>query len=293
MDKKDIKLVIVTGLSGAGKTQAIRIFEDLGYYCVDNLPSTLIPKFTELIGESGGKIKKAALVIDVRGGDFFDSLFSSLASLEEEGYEYEILFLEASDEVLVKRFKEVRRQHPLSREGRVLDGIAAERKMLEGLRGKADKIIDTSQLNSRQLKEEISALFGGENHLEPMLITVLSFGYKYGIPLDSDLVFDVRFLPNPHYVESLRVYTGEDPRVRDYVLKWPATQKFLAKLLAFLDFCLPHYVKEGKSQLTISIGCTGGRHRSVTIANYLYDYLRQHGYRAAAVHRDAEKGGGE
>ncbi|MGE5576470.1 MAG: RNase adapter RapZ [Syntrophothermus sp.] len=288
-----MRFVIITGLSGAGKTEAIRAFEDLGYFCVDNLPPTLIPKFAELCAQSEGKVNKIALVIDIRGGQFFDSLFGALENLEAVGFRYDVLFLEATDEVLIRRFKETRRRHPLAPEGTILDGLTAERKKLEQLRGRATRIIDTSHMTARQLKEEIMRAFATKDGGARMTVSVISFGFKHGLPLDADLVFDCRFLPNPHYVASLKNHTGNEAVVADYVLKWPITQRFIAKLSDFVEFLMPHFAKEGKSQVIIGIGCTGGKHRSVTLANVLGDFLRQNGYPVTVEHRDIEKSDGD
>ncbi|MBV4417978.1 RNase adapter RapZ [Clostridium tyrobutyricum] len=285
-----MRFVIVTGLSGAGKTQAVRNLEDLGYFCVDNLPSTLIPKFVEACYKADGKIDKIALVIDIRGGQFFDNIFESLSYLKKQGYKYEILFLDASDEVLIKRFKESRRKHPLAPEGRILKGITMERNKLRELKNKADNIIDTSKLATRELKEEITKIYSEEGQIETQLmITVLSFGFKYGIPVDSDLVFDVRFLPNPFYIPELKKYSGNDKLVADYIMGFDQTGQFIDKLSDMLEFLIPYYIKEGKRQLIISIGCTGGRHRSVAIANIIYDKLNKIGHKVNIDHRDIEE----
>ncbi|WP_234123043.1 RNase adapter RapZ [Clostridium hydrogenum] len=282
-----MRFVIVTGLSGAGKTQAVRSLEDLGYFCVDNLPPTLIPKFAEACFETKGKIDKIALVIDIRGGKFFDDLFVSLDYLKNNGYEYEILFLDASDEVLIKRYKESRRKHPLAPEGRILNGISLERKKLEEIRDRANDIIDTSKLATRELKEKITSIYREEGQVETeLIITVLSFGFKYGIPVDSDLVFDVRFLPNPFYIPELKHYSGNEAPVSDYVKSFPQTNAFIDKLEDMLKFLIPHYLKEGKRQLIVAIGCTGGRHRSVTIANEIYKRLKDDGNIVNIDHRD-------
>ncbi|ADG83553.1 RNase adapter RapZ [Thermincola potens] len=286
---KDTKLVIVTGLSGAGKTQAIWCLEDLGYFCVDNLPPTLIAKFAELCAQSEGKINKIALVVDIRGGGFFDSINESLENLDRIGIKYEILFLEASDETLVRRFKESRRPHPLRPHGRVLEGIHEERKRLEELRGRAHKIIDTSNLSNKQLKEEIIALFSTAREEAALKITVLSFGFKYGLPMDADLVMDVRFLPNPYYVDSLRPLTGDDKEVQDYVMDSPISRTFLRRYYGLIKFLIPHYIKEGKTSLVIAIGCTGGQHRSVTLANKLGAMLQSDRNYVVVRHRDIDK----
>lgn len=282
-----MRFVIVTGLSGAGKTQATRSLEDLGYFCVDNLPPKLISKFAEACMQSDGKIDKVALVIDIRGGVFFDDLFESLMELKDNNFTYEILFLEASDEVLVKRFKETRRSHPLSPNGRVITGIEAERNKLRELKSRADNIIDTSKYAIKDLREKINVLYGtGQASDKQLNLTILSFGFKYGIPTDSDLVFDVRFIPNPFYIDELKPFSGNDKPVQDYVLKHDETKEFIAKLEDMLKFLIPNYVKEGKRQLIISIGCTGGRHRSVAIANAVYERLKQTEYNVTIEHRD-------
>lgn len=282
-----MRFVIVTGLSGAGKTQAIRNLEDLGYFCVDNLPPTLIPKFAEACYQTDGRIDRIALVIDIRGGKFFDDLFVSLKFIKEQGYHYEILFLDATDEVLIKRFKESRRKHPLAPDGRILNGITLERNKLEEVKSRADNIIDTSKLATRELREKINAIYSAEGQVESeLMITVLSFGFKYGIPVDSDLVFDVRFLPNPFYIPELKSFSGNDEEVKNYVLKHEETQGFLKRIDDMLEFLIPNYLKEGKRQLIVSIGCTGGRHRSVAIANSVYEKLKEHGHKVNIDHRD-------
>jgi UPF0042 nucleotide-binding protein len=284
------RLVIITGMSGAGKTIAVQSLEDLGFFCVDNLPPVLIPKFAELIEQSKGKIGKVALVIDLRGREFFTALQESLRSIQENyTLTYEILFLDASDATLVQRYKESRRRHPLAPEGLPLDGIALERKLLEELKGLATQVIDTGSLKPAQLKERIISRF---TNLESnrISINVISFGFKYGIPIDADLIFDVRFLPNPHYVDALRPQTGQDPEVYDYVMKWNETQEFLTKLLDMLHFLMPQYKKEGKSQVVVGIGCTGGKHRSVAIAEYLGKVMgNSETENVRLSHRDAER----
>lgn len=282
-----MKFVIVTGLSGAGRTQAMRCLEDLGYFCVDNLPPTLIPKFAEACSQSLGKIDKIALVVDIRGGDFFNDIFESIRYLKNESYNYEILFLECDDEVLVKRYKESRRKHPLSKEGRVLEGIRRERLKLSELRESADNIINTSKLSIWELRDRITELYGEYGQIEAeIMVTVLSFGFKYGIPVDSDLVFDVRFLPNPYYIPSLKPYSGLEKPVRDYVLSFEETTVFMNKLTDMMEFLIPRYKKEGKRQLIVSIGCTGGRHRSVALSNRLYEMLNHKGFNVNIDHRD-------
>ncbi|MBL4936290.1 RNase adapter RapZ [Clostridium sp. YIM B02515] len=282
-----MRFVIITGLSGAGKTQAIRCLEDLGFFCVDNLPATLIPKFAESCFQTDGKIDKIALVIDIRGGSFFDDLFESLNYLKQEGYKYEILFLDASDEVLVKRFKESRRKHPLAPDGRVLNGITLERSRLKEVKDRANNIIDTTKLATRELREKLTAIYSEEGQIEnELMITILSFGFKYGIPVDSDLVFDVRFLPNPFYIPELKAFSGNDKEVQDYVFGFEETKIFVDKLEDMIEFLIPNYLKEGKRQLIISIGCTGGRHRSVSIANEIYERLKANNHKVNIDHRD-------
>ncbi len=286
----DTKMVIISGLSGAGKSEAIKAFEDLGYFCVDNLPATLLPKFSELCLQSGGKVDKIALVMDMRGGEFFNNLIDSLMEIERMGVNYEILFLEASTEALIRRFKETRRRHPLAQQGGIVEGINFERKRLEEIRGKANRIIDTSSLSSRELRNKIGEYYSDDIDSESMTITVESFGFKYGITMDSDIVLDCRFLPNPHWVESLRPKTGFDKEVIDYVMKWPVSKRFVSKLLDFLAFLVPNYIKEGKTHLIISIGCTGGKHRSVTLSNIVGEFLKEKGYNVNIEHRDIDAG---
>lgn len=281
-----MRFVIVTGLSGAGKTQAIRCLEDLGYFCIDNLPPTLIPKFAEACYQAEGKIDRIALVIDIRGGEFFDNLFDSLKYLKEEKYQYEILFLDTKNEVLIKRYKESRRKHPLAPDGRILNGIELERNKLREVKDRSDNIIDTSNLSTRELRNEITKIYGEGRIETQLMITVLSFGFKYGIPVDSDLVFDVRFLPNPFYIPELKKFSGNDKEVRDYVISFEETRVFIDKLDDMLQYLIPHYLSEGKRQLIISIGCTGGRHRSVTIANEIYERLKSHNNKVNIEHRD-------
>lgn len=286
------ELVIITGMSGAGKTIAVQSLEDLGYFCVDNLPPVLIPKFAELIEQSSGKIGRVALVIDLRGREFFTALSESLNYIQEHHtIKHEILFLDATDDVLVKRYKESRRRHPLAPEGLPLEGIRLERRLLEELKGMATQVIDTSGIKPAQLKDVITARFQSRGK-RGITVNVISFGYKYGIPIDADLIFDVRFLPNPHYVEELRPLTGQNREVYDYVMKWSETQTFLSKLLDLLGFLIPQYIKEGKSQVVIGIGCTGGKHRSVSIAEYLARQLGNGETESIRVsHRDAERDG--
>lgn len=285
-----MKFIVITGISGAGKSLAAKYFEDMGFFCVDNLPPALIPKFAEICSQSGGKMDRIALVIDIRGGELLNDLFPGLNSLKDLGFTYEILFLEASDAMLIKRYKETRRSHPLAPEGRLLQGINEERKVLEKIKQKASYVIDTSNLAPRQLKDEIARIAaGGENTFKGLIISIISFGFKYGIPIDCDLVFDVRFIPNPYYIESMKRLTGRNEIVKEYVFKFKETNVFMEKLIDLLDFLIPNYIKEGKSQLVIGIGCTGGRHRSVVIADNLEKILLEKQHRTVIEHRDINK----
>ena len=285
-----MRFIIVTGLSGAGKSEATNALEDMGYFCVDNLPPKLIKKFAEVCKQSQGSIDKVAVVMDIRGGIFFDDLFESLSELSKEQFQYEILFLDTSDEVLVKRFKEKRRSHPLAPGGRVITGIELERQKLREVKDKADVIIDTSKYAIKDLREEMARKFGDKEMPEKqMAITILSFGFKYGIPVDSDLVFDVRFIPNPFYIPELKPFSGNDEPVKNYVMEQTETQTFLQKANDMFEFLIPNYQKEGKRQLIISIGCTGGRHRSVAIANSIYETLRANNHDVYVEHRDIKE----
>ncbi len=285
-----MRFVILTGMSGAGKSTALKMLEDIGYFCVDNLPIPLIEKFVELTEMEHAELPKVAVGIDIRSGQAIDGLQDVLERMRAHGSKFEILFLDAEDSVLVKRYKETRRSHPLAIGERVDKGIALERKRVDFLRKQADFIIDTSQLLTRELKVELEKIFVQNKEYQNLFITVLSFGFKYGIPADSDLVFDVRFLPNPYYVEGLRPKTGNDEEVRDYVLQYEASHIFLNKLEDMVKFLIPNYIAEGKNQLIISIGCTGGKHRSVTLANELYRrLLDQKGYGLKIEHRDIGK----
>ena len=283
-----MRFVVVTGMSGGGKLTAIRFLEDMGYYCVDNLPVRLIDPFMELVSAPGSDVDKVVLGLDVRADKSFDNVEQVLAALKEKGYKYEILFMDASDEVLIKRYKETRRQHPVAPGGRVEDGIAQERKILEQIKKDADYVIDTSGLLTRVLKEELIKIFVKDENYNSLMISIMSFGFKNGIPADADLVFDVRFLPNPFYVERLKKLTGNDKPVRDYVMSFPEAGQFMEKLEDMISFLIPGYVKEGKNQLVIAIGCTGGQHRSVTIANALAERLRGGDYGINLYHRDSK-----
>ncbi|WP_409290320.1 RNase adapter RapZ [Peribacillus sp. SCS-37] len=285
----DIQLVIITGMSGAGKTVAIQSFEDLGFFCVDNLPPTLLPKFLELMKDSGSKMNRVALGMDLRGGkEFFEHLSSALDSMSENAWiTPQILFLDADDSVLVSRYKETRRTHPLAPAGRPLEGIQQEREILEDLKGRARYIYNTTHLKPRELREKILGEFS-VNNSSTFMVNVMSFGFKHGLPIDADLVFDVRFLPNPHYIDAMRPKTGLDDDVNQYVLKWSETQKFLEKVTDLLSFMLPQYKREGKAQLIIAIGCTGGQHRSVALAEYIGHFFKKD-YYTKITHRDIEK----
>ncbi|MBS4195401.1 RNase adapter RapZ [Lederbergia citri] len=284
----EIQLVIITGMSGAGKTVAIHSFEDLGFFCVDNLPPALMPKFLELMKESGNKMNKVALVMDLRGREFFDTLIRVLDELSDSTWVTpQILFLDADDAALVRRYKETRRSHPLAPSGLPLEGIEQERNLLDELKGRAQLIYNTSTMKPLELREKISVEFSA-NKQTIFTVNVMSFGFKHGIPIDADLVFDVRFLPNPHYVDHMRPKTGLEEEVSSYVLKWNDTQKFLAKTTDLLTFMLPLYKREGKSQLVIAIGCTGGQHRSVALAEYIGAYYEKD-YKVQVLHRDIQK----
>lgn len=284
-----MQLIIVTGMSGAGKSTAIRALEDDGFYCIDNLPPALIPTFTELCLGQPDKFNKVALGIDIRGGELFTDLFSSLKAIQTSGYEYDILFLDSSDEILLKRYKETRRTHPLARSGRLEEGIAKERLLLQELKEKSSEIIDTSNLLPKEVRELVRKVYVGDEDFNSLMITVVTFGFKYGIPMDSDLVFDIRFMPNPYYIPEIRPLTGNDKIVQDYVMQNQVSVDFLEKLDDMIEFLIPNYVKEGKHQLVISIGCTGGKHRSVTIGNKLFENLVKKGHSAYIQHRDIEK----
>ncbi len=285
-----MRFVIVTGMSGAGKSSVLKMLEDSNYFCVDNLPIPFIMKFARLAVKESANITKVALGIDIRSGQALEELGKVLEDVKSAGYQYEILFLEASTEILVKRYKETRRMHPLSGTGRVDKGIELERKKLRFLKERADYIIDTSRLLVRELKTEIDNIFVQDGPYRNFFITVLSFGFKYGLPSDADLVFDVRFLQNPYYIPKLKHKTGNEPEVRDFVLSLEQAEEFLTKLMDMLLFLIPNYIAEGKNQLVIGIGCTGGRHRSVTLANEIKKRLSATEYGVKAEHRDVEKG---
>jgi UPF0042 nucleotide-binding protein len=307
---KDIRVILISGLSGSGKTTAIKALEDVGFYCVDNLPILLVPKFIELCEQSGGKISKVAIVEDIRGTvsypnwkqtvdtqegkDFLEDSRRVIQNLQREGYPIEILFLDSSDAVLMRRFSETRREHPLAVGGSIRDGIRLERERLQGIRDMANQVIDTSHFNVHQLKEKIQQYAQQGLDSSQMTVTLLSFGYSFGIPYEADLLFDVRFLPNPYFVEELKQLRGDNPKVADYVLQWKETKEFLKRIQEFIRFLFPLYMKERKTHLTIALGCTGGRHRSIVIANRLEEMLRdelvQKGVFLTVRHRDSEKG---
>ena len=286
-----MRCIVVTGMSGAGKSTALKMLEDAGYFCVDNLPALLVPKLGELLVVPGTELNKIALGMDIRSGQGIEDLKQSLEALDQMGIKYEVLFLEASDETLVKRYNETRRSHPLAAGGRVDDGIRREREQMAFLKKRADYLVDTSRMLTRELRAELHKIFVENQAFKNLYITVLSFGFKYGIPGDADLVFDVRFLPNPYYIEELRPKSGNDPEVRDYVMANDTARQFLEKLTDMIRFLIPNYVSEGKTQLVIAIGCTGGKHRSVTLANALYGELakEEKDYGIRIEHRDIGK----
>lgn len=287
-----MRFVVVTGMSGGGKSTALKMLEDAGFYCVDNLPVSLVEMFVEMITSPASEASKVALGLDVRSGQSFHEAETVLDRLRENGFVYETLFLDAGESVLLKRYKETRRRHPLSLSGeRVEEGIAREREILRKIREKADYVIDTSNLLTRELKEELDRIFIRNEEYSSLMVNIVSFGFKYGIPADADLVFDVRFLPNPFYIEELKQHTGNEKEVQDFVMGYRESHEFLDKLADMLFFLIPNYSKEGKYQLVIGIGCTGGKHRSVTLANLLYERLKDKGsYGLKLSHRDLEAG---
>ncbi|NLG53322.1 MAG: RNase adapter RapZ [Clostridiales bacterium] len=283
-----MEFFIISGMSGAGKSKAASFLEDMGYYCVDNMPSELIPRFAELCVATKGRFERVALVVDVRGGVDFNALFDALESLTNYDCTYKILFFEANTDTIIKRYKETRHRHPLAADGQSIEQtIEREHEMLSGVRARADYIINTTSLSSAQLRERLLELFSGaKRHDKSIVINVVSFGFKYGVPPESDLVFDVRFLPNPYYETELRTQTGKQKPVRDYVMKWRITGEFLELLYKLIDFLIPQYIEEGKTSLAISIGCTGGKHRSVVLAEEIRAYIERRGYKSAVFHRD-------
>ena len=285
-----MEYVIVTGMSGAGKSTALKIMEDSGYFCVDNFPIPLLEKFAEFAASGETQLKRIAFGMDIRNGEALQQLSGIIQNLRARGNHVQILFMDASDEVLVKRYKETRRAHPLAGTDRVEKGIELERKQVKFLKEMADYIIDTSQLLTRELNAAIGDIFLGHQEYENIYLTILSFGFKYGIPSDADLVFDVRFLPNPYDLEELRPKTGNDPEIQQFVMKSPEAGEFLDKLEDMVRFLIPNYIKEGKNRLVIAIGCTGGKHRSVTLTNALYERLKKNQkYGLRAEHRDIDK----
>ncbi len=288
--EKGMELVIITGLSGAGRSEAVRCFEDMGYFCVDNLPPSFILNLVELFSLPSSKVKKVALVCDVRGMEYFPQLYDVLDELRKKKINYQILFLEASEESIIKRYKETRRRHPLALEGQIIEGIEKEKKTMEDLKGMADMIIDTTGMEISELRNKIRTSFLGHEKQRILKITVISFGYKYGIPLDSDLVMDVRFLPNPHYVNGLRERAGTEKVVKKYILRRKETKVFLKKFCDFLKLLIPYYITEGKTHLVIALGCTGGTHRSVALSEEIAKFLAGMGYDVTLKHRDIEKG---
>ncbi|MBQ2968749.1 MAG: RNase adapter RapZ [Clostridia bacterium] len=284
-----MKIVIVTGMSGAGKSSAMKCLEDFGYYCIDNMPPVLIPKFVEISMGAGGSIDRVALVTDIRSRSLFKDLIATLDEMENGEHECEVLFLDASDDVLIKRYKETRRAHPLCPDGKIIDGVNKERELMASVRERASHIIDTTKMLTRELREELSHIFVAGGSYEGLILDVMSFGYKYGIPNDADLVLDVRFLPNPFYVTELKPLTGLTADVQEFVLKHEQTQIFLDKITDLLEYLIPYYKQEGKNQLVIAIGCTGGKHRSVTLTEVMSKRLKAMGHRVLTHHRDIDK----
>ncbi len=282
-----MEFIIITGMSGGGKSQATKALEDLNYYCIDNLPPALLWDFAELCMESKKNIDKLAVVVDIRSLEFFDELFGSLQKLKEKGINYKILYLEASDNTLVKRYKELRRPHPLKPNGSILDGIKEEKELLYDVKRKADYVIDTTKLNNAGLQDEIYKIFLKGERVDDVSILISSFGFKHGAFLEGDMVFDVRFVPNPYYIPELKEFTGENPLVRDYVFSWEQTNVFVDKTVDLIEYLLPYYLKEGKRQFIIGIGCTGGMHRSVAISEEIYKILKNKGHRIYINHRDS------
>jgi UPF0042 nucleotide-binding protein len=284
-----IAFVVITGMSGAGKSFAIKCFEDMGYFCVDNLPTTLIPTFADLVVRSAEKVHRVALGIDVREGEYLPHLLGALQELKARGHPVEVLFIEASDEALIRRYNETRRRHPLGGDGNVYDAIRAERKALAHLREIADRVVDTSTLTVHQFRDALVGTYGVPKVRAGVATTLVSFGFKHGVPIDSDLVFDVRFLPNPHFVEGLRARDGRDPVVQQFIFEHDESRELLTRLQDLLKFLLPAYQREGKAYLTIAVGCTGGRHRSVAVAEELKRFLDAQGFAPSVVHRDLER----
>jgi UPF0042 nucleotide-binding protein len=284
-----IAFVVITGLSGAGKSYAIKCFEDMGFFCVDNLPTTLIPTFADLVARADTRRGRVALGVDVREGEYLSHFLEALAGLRERGHNVEVLFLEAGEEALVRRYRETRRRHPLAPDGNVLDGIRAERKALSTVREVADRIVDTSALTVHQLKDFLVEAYVAPKARPGLAVSLVSFGFKHGVPIDADLVFDVRFLPNPHFVEGLRPLDGRDGRVREFVMKHDESRELLRRIADFLGFVLPAYQREGKAYLTIAVGCTGGQHRSVVLAEEIARCVEARGFHPTVQHRDVDR----
>lgn len=284
-----MNFIILTGMSGAGKSSAINSFEDMGYYCVDNLPPSLIINFADLIAAQENQVSKVVLGIDTRGTEIFGDLFKWLEDLTKKGHTYEIILFDCKDQELVKRYKETRRMHPMARTERIEEGIKKERVIIKKLKEHANYVIDTTYMLPKDIRNLLYKIYCKNENFDSMMITIVSFGFKYGIPTDADLVFDVRFAPNPYYIAELRPHTGNEKIIQDYVMQYDVTKEFLAKLKDMVHFLIPYYKKEGKNQLVIAIGCTGGKHRSVTLANALYDYLESEGHTLIKQHRDIEK----
>lgn len=285
-----MRLLIITGMSGAGKSQVVDFLEDQNWFCIDNLPPALILKFTQLWQPSEESHPNVALVVDVRGGEFFGDFLEELRKLDERHISYELLFLDSNDETLIKRYKEGRRRHPLASKGRLVDSLKQEREALANIKFRATYYIDTSLLTPKKLRSQVETLvLEGQDLSDSFSVTILSFGFKYGLPLDVDMVFDVRFLPNPYYVEELRLQTGEDPEVQNYIAQWPETEQYWVKMLDLIEFVLPQYMKEGRKQIVIGIGCTGGQHRSVYLSCRLFEILQKKNYKVILSHRDVKR----
>lgn len=284
-----MQYTIVTGMSGSGKTKVIRYLEDMGYFCIDNMPPVLIPKFSEMLSSVNGNFNNVALVIDIRVGDMINELLEQIDDLKRKGYDCMLLYMDADDETLVKRYKEIRRQHPLDNAKGLLASIRQEREMLGALYNAADYVIDTSKLSVQDLLQKLKSIYASADSHQGLEINVMAFGFKYGMPMDADLVFDVRCFPNPFYIDELKHRTGNDKEVQDYVMSFPTAQQFLAKLEDMMSFMIPLYIEEGKISLSIAIGCTGGKHRSITMTNKLADYLKSCGYSVSVTYRDLGK----
>ena len=284
-----MQYTIVTGMSGSGKTKVIRYLEDMGYFCIDNMPPVLIPKFAEMLSSVNGNFNNVALVIDIRVGDMINELLAQINDLKRKGYDCKLLYLDADDETLVKRYKETRRQHPLDNSSGLLASIQQERKMLSALYNAADHVIDTSNLSTQDLLQKLKSIYASPDSRHSLEINVMAFGFKYGMPMDADLVFDVRCFPNPFYIDELKHRTGNDKEVQDYVMSFPTSMKFMEKLEDMMSFMIPLYIEEGKVSLSIAIGCTGGKHRSVTMTNKLADYLKSKDYSVNVTYRDIGK----